>query len=364
MSLETQQTIARVLVVDDEPDICELIAETLRTEGLEVMVGYSGSEALDAARRDRPDLVVADLKLGDCSGLDLVARLRDELDEDLPVVIITGHGDASVFSEASRVRPVELLNKPLDLERLRQAVLDEIHRQSTCRKMAHRQRRIRELARHVHRRRRRTVQHLTATCDDLTAACRDLQERMSRQDELIRYQSDLLAGSNEDETFSQFFRMFVHRTGPLFGVALLCDENAELQMVGRFGVPVPDGVHFCKALALSVVDRILTSPEVQVIDATDNIGMFPTFIRSMLVGVTVMPVPLMVGPGQLIGLCDRDARAADGGPGSTDRPVGAVPQGRTALHRRRPGHRPPDRPGHRRRRPAGRLSPPAGPRNL
>lgn len=302
MSLETQKSIARVLVVDDDRNVCEVVADALATEGIEVIAACSGSEALDAARRDRPDLVVTDLELGDCHGLDLVTRLRDELGEDLPVVIITGHGDAFVFSEASRIRPVELLNKPLDLDRLRSAVLSEIHRQNDYRKTAHRQRRIRELSRHVHLRRRKTVQHLTDACDDLTAECRGLQERMAQQNALIRYQSELLAGASEDDTFSQFFRVFVHRTGPLFGVAMLCDENAELQMVGRFGVPVPDGVHFCKALALAAIDPVLGAPEVHVIDAMDHISMFPEHIHHLLVGLTVMAVPLMVAPGQLIGM--------------------------------------------------------------
>lgn len=268
-----------------------------------MVAATSGSEALEAARADRPDLVVTDVKLGDCNGLELVRNLRAELGDDrLPVVIVTGHGDPALFSEASRVRPVELLNKPLDVNRLRCVVLDEIGRQSDHKKLARRHRRIRELSRQVHQHRRRTVQNLTAACDDLTAECRDLQERMSKQDELIRYQSDLLAGTNEDDTFSRFFRMFVHRTGPLFGVALLCDENAELQMVGRFGVPVPDGVNFCRALAMAVVDPVLASPEAQVIDATDNISLFPPHLRKLLVGVIVLAVPLMVGPGQLIGL--------------------------------------------------------------
>jgi len=267
MSLETQERIARVLVVDDEQDICELIADTLREDGVDVIAATSGSEAIEAARADRPDLVVADLKLGDCHGLDLIGSLRE-----------------------------------VDMDRLRRAVLDEIGRQDSYKKMARRRRRIRELSRHVHQRRRRTVQHLTATCDDLTAECRDLQDRMARQDELIRYQSDLLAGANEDDTFSRFFRMFVHRTGPLFGVALLCDENAELQMVGRFGVPVPDGVNFCRGLAMAVIDPVLASPDVQIIDAMDSISLFPKPLRRLLVGVTVMAVPLMVGPGQLIGL--------------------------------------------------------------
>ncbi|KKK66989.1 hypothetical protein LCGC14_2958570 [marine sediment metagenome] len=143
---------------------------------------------------------------------------------------------------------------------------------------------------------------MAATCDELTATCRGLQDRVDRQHALIRYQTDLLGSANEDDTFAQLFRLFVHRTGPVFGVAMLCDEDAELQIVGRFGVPVPDGVEFCRSLAMAGVDTVLESPDVHVIDAMDHIGMFPQNIQKLLVGVTVMLVPLMIDPGRMIGL--------------------------------------------------------------
>ena len=300
MTTATDQA-ARVLVVDDEPDVCFTLAEALAADGLEVEAVTSGREALESARRNPPDLAVVDIRLGDCTGLELIGRLRGELGE-LPVVIVTGYGDPATLSEASRTRPVELLNKPVDVQRLRQAVRRELERLEHSRRSRHRRRRIRELTRRVHRRRREAIRSLTATCADLTATCRALQDQTDRQQALIRYQNELLGCGNEDEIFALFFRLFVHRTGPLFGVAMLTNQYAELQVVGRFGVPVPDGMDFCRDLAMATVDSVLERPEVRVIDAMDHITLFPPHLHRLLVGVTVMTVPLMIGPGELIGL--------------------------------------------------------------
>jgi len=217
-------------------------------------------------------------------------------------VIVTGYGSAAALSEASRLRPVEMLTKPLDVARLRETVRGELQRQEGSRRVHRRRQQIRKLTRQVGRQQRRTGKSLAATCTELTATCRGLQARMDRQNTLVRYQTELLGCANEDETFSRFFRLFVQRSGPVFGVAMLCDENAELEIAGRFGVPVPDGVNFCQALALATVDSVLEKPEVRVLDASENLAMFPQAIHRLLVGVTLMLVPLMVGPGRMIGL--------------------------------------------------------------
>ena len=111
-----------------------------------------------------------------------------------------------------------------------------------------------------------------------------------------------MARSDDHEVFSRFFHLFAERTGPLFGVAMLCDENAELKLVGRFGVPVPDGVNFCQSIAEAMVPDMLERPEVTVLDAFENIQKFPTSLHGFLVGVSVLVVPLMVAEGSLIGV--------------------------------------------------------------
>ena len=94
------QEVARVLVVDDEPALREALSDALRAPGRKVVSAGSGQEALELARHDRPDLVVADVRLGDCTGLEVIDRLRAG-GADVPVVVITGYDDAATLTEAS-----------------------------------------------------------------------------------------------------------------------------------------------------------------------------------------------------------------------------------------------------------------------
>jgi len=301
MSGESEQP-ARVLVVDDEPSICECLALALRAQHLEVTSATTAAEALELARRARPDLVIADLRLGADDGLELIDRLR-ELIGDIPAVIITGHGDAEILSEASRRRPVEMLNKPLDLERLRRTVAGELQRRREGSLRRRREQLRRRAVLRAGRKHRHAYRALCSACAEMTAQCRDLQARLGRQEALIRYQTELLACADEDDVFRCFFRLFVQRSGPVFGVAMLADAGGGLQMVGRFGVPSPDGVRFCRTLGRSAADVVVVRPEVVRLDALENPEMFPAGIHRLLVGLTLMIVPLPVGDGRIVGAC-------------------------------------------------------------
>jgi two-component system phosphate regulon response regulator PhoB len=95
---------ARILVVDDEPDLLELVRVTLTQSGHQVDTAASGREALDALRRRRPDLLILDLMLPDVSGTELCRRLRSERETaTLPVLMLTAKAD-----EVDRVVGFEL----------------------------------------------------------------------------------------------------------------------------------------------------------------------------------------------------------------------------------------------------------------
>lgn len=82
----------RVLVVDDDPTVSEVVAAYLRRAGLEVDLAADGVTALAVAARNRPDLLVLDLMLPGLSGLEVCARVR-ECRPDLPVVMLTALGE-------------------------------------------------------------------------------------------------------------------------------------------------------------------------------------------------------------------------------------------------------------------------------
>jgi phosphate regulon transcriptional regulator PhoB len=95
---------SRVLIVEDEPDIRELVVHHLKREGYQVSVAASGEEALRQVQASPPDLVLLDLMMPAMNGLEVCRRLRqDPLTASLPIVMLTAKGD-----EVDRVLGLEL----------------------------------------------------------------------------------------------------------------------------------------------------------------------------------------------------------------------------------------------------------------
>lgn len=293
--------IAKVLVVDDEPHCRQLLIDALSAADMQISAAASGAEALELASRQRIDFIVTDLQLTDGTGLDVLDELS-ERNQDIPSVIITGHGDRETFSEASRRHPVELMNKPLDLDRLREIIRRELARRRYCRRWRRRTQRIRRIAHKINRQRKFADHKLKTTCAELTDAYRALSEQMSFQEVMLGYQHEMIAAANDDDVFRSMFRAFVRRTGPLFGVSLACNSEAELRIVGRFGVPQPDGIRFCEMLTWPIVEAAMVDPQCMVMDLTEERDMFDESIRKYLAGVTVLTVPLIPSAGEMSGL--------------------------------------------------------------
>ena len=115
----------RVLVVDDEPEIAELVAEHLRRDGLTVEVVASGRKALLRLQSEPFDVVVSDLRMPDLDGPSLVAALRQQHPElARRVVLITGDALGAELNEAIRDADLPILEKPLDIDALR----GQVHR--------------------------------------------------------------------------------------------------------------------------------------------------------------------------------------------------------------------------------------------
>ena len=292
---------ARVLVVDDELELRGLISDILGTLDVTVCTAGSGAEALEIARSQAPDLLITDLRLGDCNGLDVIDGVR-KLAGEVPAVVITGYGDPESLAEASRRRPVELMTKPLDVDRLRQTVQGQLNRRDRIERLSRRNRRLRTIARDLNRDRNLIRGQLDSTCADLTCAYRNLNSQLSMQQAVINYQSSMVAARTDDDVFAAMFRAFATRTGPLFGVALVCDENAKLNIIGRFGVPKPDELGFCQKLVAPLVDKILRAPKCLAIDAWDQVDLFDPAIHRRLCGVSILVIPLIPAPFEMIGL--------------------------------------------------------------
>ncbi|MEU0519345.1 response regulator transcription factor [Streptosporangium sp. NPDC006007] len=105
---------ARLLVVDDEPNIRELLSASLRRSGFEVVTAVDGREAVHFAERVRPDLVVLDVMLPDMDGFTVAGRLR-AMDAQMPVVFLTAR-DATDDKVAGLRVADDYVTKPFSLE--------------------------------------------------------------------------------------------------------------------------------------------------------------------------------------------------------------------------------------------------------
>lgn len=111
----------KLLVIDDEPNITFTIAETLGSAELQVLTAGTAREGIELLRRQRPDVVLCDVRLPDQSGLDAFERMR-EIDPRIPVIIMTAFAKTETAIEAMRRGAFEYLVKPVDFQALKQAV--------------------------------------------------------------------------------------------------------------------------------------------------------------------------------------------------------------------------------------------------
>jgi excisionase family DNA binding protein len=110
-----------VLVVDDDPAMHALFKELLSKANLARLVVGSGAAAIAVAQKQKFDLVFLDLKLPDIPGDDVYLHLK-AMYPDMPIVIVTGYPDSEQLSKILSSGPVTVIKKPLEFERLNQAV--------------------------------------------------------------------------------------------------------------------------------------------------------------------------------------------------------------------------------------------------
>jgi two-component system, NtrC family, nitrogen regulation response regulator NtrX len=110
-------TKPRILVIDDEAAIRDSLRMILEYENYGFMGAASGQEGIATVQRDRPDLVLLDIKMPGMDGLEVLRKLH-ALDDTLPVVMISGHGNTATAVEAMKAGAIDYLDKPLSSERV------------------------------------------------------------------------------------------------------------------------------------------------------------------------------------------------------------------------------------------------------
>ena len=104
---------ARILVVDDEPDVVELVQRTLEHEGFDVLAAYDGISALDLAANEAPDLILLDIMMPMMSGYEVCEQLKSSPQtQNIPVLCLSSAHGPDAFTKSQSVGAETLILKP------------------------------------------------------------------------------------------------------------------------------------------------------------------------------------------------------------------------------------------------------------
>lgn len=111
-----------ILVVDDEPSICELLKDFLQGEGYQVLVAHEANAALRQVQTHHPVLVLLDIRLPGMDGSECLRRIK-AMDPQIGVIMVTAVEDESIGRTCLELGAFEYITKPISLERLKTCLL-------------------------------------------------------------------------------------------------------------------------------------------------------------------------------------------------------------------------------------------------
>lgn len=110
-----------VLIVDDEEQLCKLVARKLQKAQLRTFVAHNGQDALNIISQTKIDAVILDYMLPDMTGIDVLKVIKKE--NDIPVIMLTAYGNVESAVLAMKLGAADYLNKPIELEELKKIVI-------------------------------------------------------------------------------------------------------------------------------------------------------------------------------------------------------------------------------------------------
>jgi DNA-binding NtrC family response regulator len=115
----------KILIVDDEPNVCNFLSEFLDYKGFEPTITLSGKDALNQLKSEDFDLVLLDIIMPEMNGFEVLERIN-QMDNKVPVIILTGVRDQNVANDSIEMGAVDFISKPIDLDRLEQSIIVNI----------------------------------------------------------------------------------------------------------------------------------------------------------------------------------------------------------------------------------------------
>ncbi len=118
----------KLLIVDDELDVREFVANFFRKRKLEVITAKNGEEAINMFSKHLPDLTLLDIKMGDMDGIEVLKKIK-EINIHALVIMLTGQmpEDNDAYKRCKELGAIDYIHKPLELDTLEKAVSMQIN---------------------------------------------------------------------------------------------------------------------------------------------------------------------------------------------------------------------------------------------
>ncbi|MDD5014123.1 MAG: response regulator [Atribacterota bacterium] len=126
--------MAKILIVDDNLDMCQIISDILKEEGYSVNTSYNGEDALIKIKKNHYDLIVLDYKLNEMTGL-IVLEKALQMIPSLKIIMISAFGSDSTKTKARELGAFDFIDKPFDIKILTQIVKDILSRNTNKEKL-------------------------------------------------------------------------------------------------------------------------------------------------------------------------------------------------------------------------------------
>ena len=110
--------MAKILIVEDDKELSKIMQLELSHEGFETTTAEDGRSALEKLQSEQPDLVLLDVMLPRLSGLEVLRKIRNEIDEDLPVILVTARGETIDKVDGLNSGADDYISKPFKIEEL------------------------------------------------------------------------------------------------------------------------------------------------------------------------------------------------------------------------------------------------------
>lgn len=108
----------RIYIADDDENVCDAIATILEEEGATVIRGKDGERLFNAVALGKPDLIITDLYMPKMDGFDSINAIKEDLLEECPILVVTGHATEENLCRAEHVGAAECIAKPLKADTL------------------------------------------------------------------------------------------------------------------------------------------------------------------------------------------------------------------------------------------------------